>query len=154
MTMKARWVIAAVVMAMTATFLLGADAGPQQVPVAEIGAKYVLVGQLEQPIGHFMTIEGVAQREWMGTGWPVTVDTVDGKKLLKAVIIGVTKPARLVEGTRYVLRGYEAVGMGGTPDDPQLRQAGQESMVQQPLGFRNWFEVTEIKQPATTERAK
>jgi hypothetical protein len=134
--------------------LTGADALPQQVPVAEIGSKYVLMGQLGQPIGGFMTIEGVAQREWMGMGWPVAVDTVDGKKWGKAVIIGVMKPVRLVEGTRYVLRGYEAVGMSGTPEDPQRRQAGQGNMVQQPLGFRNWFEVTEVKEPANVEERK
>ncbi len=131
----------------TAVLLAGAAPDPQtKVPVTEVGSKFVLVGQItDQPLGTFMTVEGVADREWMGAGWPVVVDTVDGKKLAKSVRVGVMHTPRLTQGTRYVLRGFESCGMGGTPADPQ---AGNGEMVQQPLGFRSWFEVTRMEQPA------
>jgi len=129
-----------------AAFLAGAAVEVQRVPLNEIGDKFVLVGQLaDQPIGTFMTVEGVADREWMGEGWPVAIDTVDGKKLAKAITVGVTGTPHLTQGTRYVLRGYEACGMGGTPADPKFPTA---DMRQQSLGFRSWFAATKVEQPA------
>ena len=124
----------------------GATPSPQKVPISDIGAKFELIGDFGSPIGTFMTIEGVADKQWMGSGWPVVIDTVNGTKLAQPLTVGVDGTPSLTPGQRYTLRGYESCGMWGKAEDPKNDAGGDARlMAQQPLQFRHWFQVTKVK---------
>jgi len=120
----------------------------QQVPVQEINVKYILIGRLAQPLGTFMTISGVAEREAM-QGKPLLVDTINGVKMTEPIRVAVEDVKGWSVGTRYTLRGYESYGMRGTAEDPQEIKA-DTPRGQQPLQLGSWFVVTRIE-PAAGE---
>ena len=130
---------AILVLAIIAMTLTGAEPARQEIKVDEIGTQALLVGQLGKPLGTFVTISGTKDKDWMRVGQPMIVDTVDGKKLDKSVMVAVDGAPPMTKGSRYSLRGYENCGMRGSPTDPE---DGDASQVQQTFYFTSWFQMT------------
>jgi hypothetical protein len=124
---------------------IGAADAPQQVPVSDLGPKFVLVGELSQPLGTFMTIEGTPHQGPAKMSNPFDVDTINGIKLAKPVLVELQSSKNLPQNARSALRGYETGGMNSSPVDP-LHKDGPGP--QQPYHFATWFVVTDVQQPA------
>ncbi len=73
--------------------------------------------------GTYLTIEGVSGHNVKGGQPFVVVDTVNGKKLAKSIIVPI-RNARISDKERCVLKGYETGKMVGEP--PAVREAAQE----------------------------
>ncbi len=125
----------------------------RQVSVGELLSGDVqVVGSLGQPLGTFITIEGTKPKvAAMADPNPISVDTIGGKKLATPVELNVREAKEFSPGVRYLLRGYETGGMTSVPIDPAKPDdaIGQ----QQPYQLAVWFEATQVKQPARTEKA-
>jgi hypothetical protein len=76
------------------------------VPVAEIGSKVLILGQLGVPIGETVTVSGVKKANGPLADY-FWVDTVNGKKLSGVRGIQVEGIANWPDGTRATLRGHE-----------------------------------------------
>ena len=144
-------IVSTLALAVLALCLTGAESGPQRISVVELRSKFILIGQLEQRLGTFMNIEGKVHAEPIKMASPFDVDTVDGVKLAKPLVIEVQWLRPIPADTRCVLRGYETGGMSGAPYDPLGKNQREPAFVYQ---FATWFVVTEVKEPATQERAK
>jgi hypothetical protein len=79
-------------------------------------------GGLGHPLGTYLTIEGVRAEQLMW-GFPMRVDTVNGKKLEKQIEVWVSN-VDLPKDARCILRGYETGSMIGTP--PAVIEAAKE----------------------------
>jgi hypothetical protein len=142
--MKMRWMagtVAMVVMAVAAAGMMGADAqrAVQRIAFKELVSQYQLIGDLGKPMGTYMTIEGIYRE---GMPWWMEVDTVDGKRLEKAIRVVIKKLDVNLKDTRVVVRGYESCGIEGMPMEPEKKN---QEIGQQAFGLHNWFVVTEKK---------
>jgi hypothetical protein len=125
---------------------VGAAGVQQRISVSDVhGGKVQLVGKLGNRIGEFVTVEGGVPAEMLMMDSPVMIDTVDGKKLDKPVLITVRGTKGLTRGSRVAFRGYENCGMTGMAVDPQRPS---DRMPQQLFGFDSWFEATSTIEPA------
>jgi hypothetical protein len=130
--------------------LMGADAGGQKVSVADVQTgRVALAGHLGSPLGTFVNIEGTREERPIKSANPMRVDTVDGKRLATPVVLEIQGVKELPKGERCVLRGYETGTMAGSPLDPLVNYT---SVPQQNYHLAVWFEVTEVKEPATLEK--
>jgi hypothetical protein len=121
--------------------LIGADTVMQHVPVKDIGTKFIIEGELGKPLGTFLNIEGVKHPGPL-KGSAFDVDTIDGVKIEKPLIIGIQGDTEMDAGVRYTLRGYESGAMESSPMDPLKQYSSQP---QQSYHFAHWFQVTETK---------
>ena len=85
-------------------------------------AQEVPAGRLGHSLGTYLRIEGVRAEQNMW-GFPLRVDTVNGKKLEKPIEVWVSN-VDLPKDARCILRGYETGSMIGTP--PAVIEAAKE----------------------------
>jgi hypothetical protein len=111
-----------------------------QVPVGEVGGRYVLVGQLGHPIGTYLTLEGTTPA--VAKDARLLVDTVDGRRLSRPVSVELRQARGLPANGRVVLRGFEDCGMIGSRFDPADAPGGEP---QAHFRFDSWIEVFSIK---------
>jgi hypothetical protein len=81
-------------------------------------------GSLGHPLGSYLTIEGVRVEKGKVGIRTLLVDTVNGKKLEKPVVIWIDN-ADLPPTFHCAIKGYEMVGMIGTP--PAVMQAESDA---------------------------
>ncbi len=85
--------------------------------------------------GTYLTIEGVSGHEVKGGQPYVVVDTVNGKRLDKAITIPI-RNARFADKERCVFKGYETGEMVGEP--PAVREAAKERGEELPPSASVW----------------
>ena len=105
-------------------------------------------GGLGHPLGTYLTIEGVRAEQLMW-GFPMRVDTVNGKKLEKQIEVWVSN-VDLPKDARCILRGYETGSMIGTP--PAVIEAAKEdgkdvTLPQVGWQFQRVFIVLSVVEP-------
>lgn len=113
--------------------------------VAEDG---VPAGKLGHPMGTYLRIEGVRAEQKMW-GFPLHVDTMNGKKLEKPIEVWVSN-VDLPKDARCILRGYETGSMIGTP--PAVVEAAKEdgkdvTLPQAGWQFHRVFIVLSVVEP-------
>jgi hypothetical protein len=103
-------------------------------------------GVLAPRLGAYLAIEGVRTDEVLTAGArTLRVDTVNGKKLEKPVLIWIENVAELPENTRCILRGYESVRMIGVPKEVLK----QEKRTPPQVGWQlqHYFIITSVVEP-------
>ncbi len=134
---------------------------PQNIPISELGSKYELIGKLHSPLGHVISIQGIAVEgpfkgyeggpnlRVQGIGWNYTQEDIQIviKPLLQewgveATAGGATLP-KLEMGQTYEMEGYETGGFEGVPGDTFKRGAALVQSVS--YYFRHHFIVTKAK---------
>jgi hypothetical protein len=86
----------------------------------------------------------------------LVVDTVDGSKLHGVARVGL-EAKDLVAGNRYILRGYETMGVFGTPRDPNLPAVNEPVDRQDGNGkyfYEFWFHVTAVDKSTPAPEGK
>jgi hypothetical protein len=108
----------------TVPLVLAAQEARTRFPRIELRSGIVPTGSLGQPLGRYLTIEGLRVEEGrVGVG-TLLVDTVNDQKLREPVIISIEN-VDLPEAKRCVLKGYENCRMIGLP--PAVVEAARES---------------------------
>ena len=143
--------VALMLVALSASAQPANDPAKQSVTASDIGRRVIIIGDLNKPLGTYLTIEGVRPERGGMRNNPLEVDTIDGKKLDKPVIVDVRGTQQLPKEGRIVLRGYETGAMAGIPLDPLVKY-DNDNLPQAIYHFALMFTATEIKQPATLER--
>ena len=111
-------------------------------------AEDIPTGKLGYPLGTYLRIEGVRAEQNMW-GFPLRVDTVNGKKLDKPIEVWVSNVDLPTDG-RCILRGYETGSMIGTP--PAAIEAAKEdgkdlNLPQAGWQFHRVFIVLSVVEP-------
>ena len=108
----------------------------------------VPAGKLGHPLGTYLRIESVRAEQNMW-GFPLRVDTVNGKRLENPIEVWV-KNVDLPKDARCILRGYETGSMIGLP--PAVVEAAKEDgkdvhMPQAGWQFHRVFIVLSVVEP-------
>jgi hypothetical protein len=106
---------------LAALICIGVGAGdePKQVTVEQLNDSVTIIGSLGQPLGTYIKIEGNIPDQPILMANPLAVDTVNGKKLDKPILIEIHTSDQFKKNVRYQFRGYETGGMVSTPTDPE-----------------------------------
>jgi hypothetical protein len=108
----------------TVPLVLVAQQPPTRFPRIELRNSIVPTGSLGQPLGRYLTVEGLRVEDGKVGVRTLRVDTVNGQKLREPVFIWIEN-VDLPEGGRCVLKGYENCRMIGVP--PAVVEAARES---------------------------
>jgi len=156
MTARTRFV-GAVLLAAASTLLAGAapaETQPTQIRASDlIFGKAIVLGQLNKPLGTYMTVEGdyFGPRAMIKSGLDIeSIDNIHRGMVINMDVEDRQLPARLEKGRRYRLRGFETGDFSGVPDDPQNPPTADELKQRQKVGpytldFSTRFYVTKIE---------
>ena len=113
---------------------------PINVPIADLGTRYQLIGKLRAPLGRTIEVEGiVVESRLKESGALLRPQTIDGRPTQEDILItlrpyfrawgeeshqqGVAPLPKLEIGKTYRMRGYETGGYEGAPGDA-YKEAG------------------------------
>jgi hypothetical protein len=133
----------------TVPLVLVAQQPPTRFPRIELRNSIVPTGSLGQPLGRYLTVEGLRAEDGKVGVSTLMVDTVNGQKLREPVFIWIEN-VDLPEGVRCVLKGYENCRMIGVP--PAVVEAARESGKRVELPQAGWqmkmfFVATSVVSP-------
>ena len=116
------------------------------------GGSGIPMGRLGQPLGTYLTIEGVRMEEGKVGTRTLLVDTVHGKKLSSPIGVWVenAKDPGLPKGEKCIIRGYESGEMIGLPE--AVAEAENMPPPQAMWQFRRYFIITSVVGPKSLEK--
>jgi hypothetical protein len=133
----------------TVPLVLAAQQAPTRFPRIELRNSIVPTGSLGQPLGRYLTVEGLRAEEGKVGVSTLWVDAVNGQKLREPIPIWIEN-VDLPEAKRCVLKGYENCRMIGLP--PAAVEAARESGKRVKLPQAGWqmqmfFVATSVVSP-------
>jgi hypothetical protein len=121
---------------------IGADDPITRVNSDDVGIRVQIIGELGQPLGTFLRIEGRPPAHPGMLANPLLVEKVDGKQLEKPFLIETQRAEKFVAGRSYSLAGYENGAMNSEPEEALIKAGlAKPGDVQQPYRFATWFVV-------------